>query len=674
MPNEPRLQRQDQVDYTPPAGPALFKAAMRGAITAAKAVFDAEIMVNQARDARERQVAETNYQNKLAEHRESELLLRQAQFGHTKTQDAEAINRHKDELADKAAAKATTEEVERTRIDASLPGLNFTPEQITEVEGLPTAQAKNKRIGEINKRKQIEADVANTFPHMSDDERKIEIYNRMYPGAKEDEDKSPFDTYQKEIDDIESSDLPEPEKEEMRKTARRRYEQGTHPPASSQTPLEAYMAAVKSINKSTVDEEIKGWMRDVERKRYEKGAQSGGSLSETDFQALERELKQIDDSKTLDPTMKIAAKENLWREYAGLSNLFPADATLLEKEGRTLTTEEKMLVLKIAKGIMPGRGVESAKATVEALSFQVSQMPLKDSIENLEQRLEEATWSTVGLTYKPLFHALVPPGASITTRETLKDTFDNIIERGNRSEFLGHVVREGRGAMRDMSQRLSVNSNMNVLRMMTDFKDELKKADMRGVSFHRGAQLGEWVLRKAGKTGDAEWAKIQTKLTAFLIGYAKEISGAAVPPAEYNRFNSILPSRGESLELNFAKLDGLIEYATTLIIDKYQTQLGAYNMETYIADGGIDRLRSEGPGRPDKPAYTELISQILGTPVTPTEATTMKEGPLPFYFNPDLTEEAIEDATRKANPGVSDADITKYLERIFKERRGHLAK
>ncbi len=95
--SDQRNQRQDQTEYSPPAGPALFKAAMRGAITTAKAVMDAEIQVSQARDERERRIAETNRQNKIVESQEAQRLLQEAQqslsekkFEHEVSQDKAA--------------------------------------------------------------------------------------------------------------------------------------------------------------------------------------------------------------------------------------------------------------------------------------------------------------------------------------------------------------------------------------------------------------------------------------------------------------------------------------------------------------------------------------------------------------------------------------------------------
>ena len=110
--NQPRMpdqrnQRQDQTDYTPPAGPALFKAAMRGAIATAKAVMDAEIMVGQARDQRERQIAETNRQNKIVENQDAQRLLQEAQqslsekkFEHEVGQDAEQRRLTEEDIAE----------------------------------------------------------------------------------------------------------------------------------------------------------------------------------------------------------------------------------------------------------------------------------------------------------------------------------------------------------------------------------------------------------------------------------------------------------------------------------------------------------------------------------------------------------------------------------------------
>ena len=113
--NQPRLpdtrnQRQDQVDYTPPAGPALFKAAIRGAIATTKAVYDAQILIHQASTQRERQIAQTNYRNRVMENQEAHALLQQAQqslaekkFDHGVEQDkAEAL--WKQEQIDNALA------------------------------------------------------------------------------------------------------------------------------------------------------------------------------------------------------------------------------------------------------------------------------------------------------------------------------------------------------------------------------------------------------------------------------------------------------------------------------------------------------------------------------------------------------------------------------------------
>lgn len=145
---EQRNQRQDQVNYEPPAGPALFKAALRGAILTAQGVIDAEILVRQARDDRERQIAETNHQNRLAEDREAQTLLAYAQQAlaeraqtHTETQDAEQARLTEQQIAE--ARRIIDEEVpdelqpyyELGLINAQLGGLGISHENVMEQIG-----------------------------------------------------------------------------------------------------------------------------------------------------------------------------------------------------------------------------------------------------------------------------------------------------------------------------------------------------------------------------------------------------------------------------------------------------------------------------------------------------------------------------------------------------------
>lgn len=177
---EQRSQRQDQVNYTPPAGPALFKAALRGAMLAAKGVYDAEILVHQARDQQERRNAEINLSNKQQENRDAMLAVQQAQaalagaeFQRDVQKDAEQKELTEENIA--RAREIIENEVpdelqpyyELGLINAQLGGLGIQHENVMEQIGARGKEDRKtkeeERNIEIEQQEALETSIAETF-------------------------------------------------------------------------------------------------------------------------------------------------------------------------------------------------------------------------------------------------------------------------------------------------------------------------------------------------------------------------------------------------------------------------------------------------------------------------------------------------------------------------------
>lgn len=261
---------------------------------------------------------------------------------------------------------------------------------------------------------------------------------------------------------------------------------------------------------------------------------------------------------------------------------------------------------------------EGAVKTIEALmasgdrSFktQLEIQKLQDSVSSVDKQAESTLYNYLG---KPEFAGIdFTPDPTKSAVDNLND-FRKLVAKSTapvNGEFQATIdiasgFESGFGAGKNAKailQNLAASGDYQSLLtslksqarkgMSSALAQEVLKADAGVSSINRMSQAIQEYQRLGGKMGflkgkedsiaayfgklatDPKFNEIGTELTAAFQQYRQDMTGAAFGAAENAEYQSVVPMKGKSIELNLSVMNGLKNYLTNKADDTYNEVLG----------------------------------------------------------------------------------------------------
>lgn len=176
---------------------------------------------------------------------------------------------------------------------------------------------------------------------------------------------------------------------------------------------------------------------------------------------------------------------------------------------------------------------------------------------------------------------------------------DAIIALGNRlaasgdTEQLKQVIMQAAVETEPVDSRNQIVGRLQTAKALSDIKTELQKLRDMGVSTNILRGSAEDVARKLGTSTDTRLARIGTRIRDSFIQYRRSITGAAFSEQEAGEYERLSPNYSNTLPLNEAVIDGLLDSMESRDREFWNRKLGPKG--SALVGAGPSETRSAAP-------------------------------------------------------------------------------
>lgn len=239
--------------------------------------------------------------------------------------------------------------------------------------------------------------------------------------------------------------------------------------------------------------------------------------------------------------------------------------------------------------------------------------------KTLAQKIASAGGTTGSPAYNGDFGATVDLMANTGTtnqqRNQIKTLAQNFIAQGDYASAYA-LVQQTTGAGLKGSAATTFQQQTNSVGVLDNLKKAIQDYSAQGgdTNIFKGTQ--DQIQTKIGKLlTDPKYASLAVQLNAAFQNYRLQMTGAAFGPQESAEYAAILPSPGNTLDLNLAKLEGASNYLNSSIES---------SVKSIVGQGGVEIKKYAEGATPSNSNTTDPVAK-LKTGLLPGEILVSRE-------------------------------------------------